>query len=152
MRLRFAALSLALSACVQPPALQADPDVEAGVAQLLERWAADGQTGKWEALKALYADDPAFTWVEQGRVAYANHAAVIAGVDKTAALKPQIVSTVNNVAVTPLGMAAASFRADVDMTFKSENSGFEFDGVMTGVAVWRDNRWQFLQAHLSAPK
>ena len=152
MRRRLAVFALTLAACAPPPTLEADPDVRAGVEQLLQRWARDGATGEWAALKDLYADDPAFSWIEQGRVAYPDFAAVIEGVDKAAAEKPQITSVVDNIAVTPLGAATAAFRADVDMTFKSESVGFEFDGVITGVAVWRDNRWQFLQAHLSSPK
>ena len=148
---RLAALALALAACAPPPALDANPDVKAGVEQLLQRWAANGEQGDWDALKTLYADDPAFSWVEQGRIAYPDYASVVAGVGKTAALKPQIATRLDNVAVTPLGVATAAFRADVDMTFKSDSVGFEFDGVITGVAVWRDNRWQFLQAHLSSP-
>lgn len=150
--LAVGAFALLLAACAPPPAQKADPDAGRGVAELLDRWAAAGSQGRWDDLKGLYADDSAFAWVEQGRLAYPTHAAAAAGVDAAARSGAKIVTRVSAVSVAPLGPETAAFRAQVRMSYSSAQTNFDFDGVITGVAVWRDGQWKFLQGHLSAPK
>ena len=77
--------------------------IEQGVETLIRNWSAAGAEGRWEDLKALYADDPSFYWVEQGRIAYSDYASVAAGVDQAAAMAAVISSSVDDFAVTPLG-------------------------------------------------
>lgn len=128
----------------------ADPAAAAaGVTALIREWSAAGAEGRWNDLKALYADDPDFYWVEQGRVAYDSAAAAAAGVDRVAAMNAMIRSDVDAIAVTPLSADAASFRAHTKIGFVSTDFSFNFEGAFTGVAVRRDGRWRFLQGHLS---
>jgi hypothetical protein len=154
------ALALAAAACSRPtpepvePAVAASFDkagVAAGVEALILDWSKTGQEGRWEDLKALYADDPDFYWVEDGRVAYASRAAAAAGVDRAAAMNALIRSDVSEIAVTPVSADAASFRALVSIGFVGDAFSFDFDGVFTGLAVRRDGKWQFLNGHLSRP-
>lgn len=150
-------LSAVLAGCAPAPdrggaatAVRVDEAaIVSGVETLIREWSAAGAEGRWDDLKALYADDPAFCWIEQGRVAYADRASVVAGVDQIAAMGAMIRSDVAEIVATPLGPDAASFRASTRIGFVSPEFSFDFEGAFTGVAVRRDGRWQFLQGHLS---
>ncbi len=101
MRLNFLLLVFALSACAPtgntapaaaPEVVQ--PAAAAAVEDLIREWSAAGSEGRFEDLKALYANDSAFYWIERGRVAYPDYAAVVAGVDQAASMTAKIQSTV----------------------------------------------------------
>jgi hypothetical protein len=151
---------LVLPACARPPA-ETPPGAQeetttvdkaaitAAVTALIEDWSKAGQEARYDDLKALYADETDFYWVENGRVAYADRAAVAAGVDQLAALNPLLRSSATGIVVTPLGADIASFRAAVEIGLVSADFSFDFAGVFTGVAVRRDGAWRFLQGHLS---
>jgi len=132
-----------------PAAARDNAAIVTGVEALLGDWSAAGAEGRFDDLKALYADDPGFYWVEQGRVAYADYAAVIAGVDQVAAMNAMIRSDVSDIFVTPLSADAAAFRAATKIGFVSSEFSFDFEGAFTGVAAKRDGRWKFLNGHLS---
>lgn len=159
MRRLAASAALLLAACGPAPkgeraigptaATRDDAAIVSAVEALLHEWSLAGAEGRWEDLKALYADDRNFYWVEQGRVAYADHAAVVAGVDQVAAMNAMIRSDVADVVVTPIAADAASFRAATKVGFTSPEFSFDFEGAFTGVAVLRDGRWKFLNGHLS---
>lgn len=151
-------LALAAAACApaagpkEPSHAQAPVDeaaVASGVEALVREWSAAGAEGRWDDLKALYADDPGFAWIEQGRVAYADHAAVIAGVDQVASMGAMIRSEVEDIVATPLCADVAAFRASTKIGFVSPDFSFDFEGAFTGVAVRDDGRWRFLNGHLS---
>lgn len=141
----------ALPGCGKAPLAKDQAGIEAGVTQLIENWSQAGVEGRWGDLKALYADEPGFVWIEQGRVAYPDHAAVVAGVDQAAGMGAAIESKVFDISVAPLSPDAAAFHARSTLSLKTEEFGFEFDGVFSGVAVKRDGAWRFLHGHLSAP-
>ena len=146
-------VALFLAACA-PAADPAAGREEARVAAvaLVEEWAAAGTEGRWDDLTAVYADDPAFTWVEQGRMPYPDHAAIAAGVAQARDARMALRTSVRDIVATPLGADAAAVRANVSIVFGDPaHGGFAFDGILTGVAVRRGERWQFLQGHLSSP-
>lgn len=145
----LAAACAPLAPGASPPAAADGAAIEKGVADLLRDWSAAGAEGRWEDLKALYADDPSFYWVEQGRIAYSGYASVAAGVDQAAAMAAVISSSVDDIAVTPLGADAATFRAQATIAVSAAEFSFDFEGAFTGVAVRRDGRWRFLNGHLS---
>ena len=116
---------------------------------MLREWSATGAEGRWEDLKSLYADDPDFAWIEDGAVAYQDHVAVIAGVDRVAAMNAVIKTEIGDIVVTPLSADAAAFRSAVSIGFVTPDFTFNFAGAFTGVAIARDGRWRFLQGHLS---
>jgi hypothetical protein len=150
----FVALAF-VAACAQPeraPTAAALSAVEAGATGLVEEWARTGSEGRWDDLVALYADQPGFTWVEQGRMPYADHAAVAAGVAQARDSGLSVRTTVSDIVATPLSTDAAAVRANVSIAFGDPRAGgFVFDGILTGVAIERDGRWMFLQGHLSSP-
>ncbi len=125
--------------------------VQKSVETLLNEWSAAGAEGRWDDLKAVYADDPDFVWIENGAVAYKDHAAVVTGVDRVASMNAILRSEFGDIVVTPLGADAAAFHATVGVGFVSPEFSFDFAGVFTGVAIQRNGRWLFLQGHLSRP-
>lgn len=148
----FVALLLVAS-CAQPErSTTAQMDAaQAGAAALVEEWAAAGSEGRWADLMALYADEPAFTWVEQGEIRYADRNAIEAGLAQVRAANLRVHTVVSNVVATPLSPDAAIVRANYSIMFGDPaQGGYSFDGILTGVAVQRDGGWQFLQGHLSS--
>lgn len=146
---------LLLAACAQPaePSQAELSAAETGAVALVNAWAATGSEGRWDDLVALYGDVPGFTWVEQGEIRYADHAAIAAGVAQARDSGLTVTTTVNDVRATALARDAAAVRANVSIVFGDPAAGgFAFNGMMTGVAVERDGRWVFLQGHLSAPQ
>ena len=139
---------VALAACASAEK-PAPAETAAGVEGLIREWSAAGADSRWDDLKALYANDPEFHWIEQGRVAYADYAAVAAGVDQIASTGATIKSAVDDINVTPLSADTASFRAHAAIGVATPDFSFDFDGAFSGVAVLRDGRWRFLQGHLS---
>lgn len=149
--LALAIAAIALAACSKSPSPAGEAAVKADVAALIEKWSRAGAEGRWDELKSLYADEPGFTWIEQGRVAYADHAAVVAGIDQASASGAKIESTVSDIEVTLLSNDTAAFHARSRMKVTSPAFSFAFDGAFSGVALRRADTWVFLQGHLSAP-
>lgn len=142
-----------LAGCTQPAPAVDREGARAAAVELVEEWARTGTEGRWDDLVALYADEPGFTWVEQGAMPYADHAAIAAGVAQARDSGMTVRTTVSNVEAIPLANDAAALRANVSVVFGDPaNGGFGFDGMLTGVAVKHGERWQFLQGHLSSPQ
>jgi D-serine deaminase-like pyridoxal phosphate-dependent protein len=153
--LRPLAALVFLAACAQPAGpSQADlAAAETNAIALVNEWAATGGEGRWDDLIAIYGDLPGFTWVEQGEIRYADHAAIAAGVAQARDSGLTVRTTVTDVQATALAPDAATVRANVSILFGDPAAGaFAFVGILTGVAVERDGRWVFLQGHLSAPQ
>lgn len=141
------------SAASAPAAIADDrAAVRSDVEALLREWSLAGSEGRWNDLKELYADDPDFSWIENGAVAYDDYESVIAGVDQVAAMNASLTSRIDDIAIMPLADDAAAFRAGVSIDFSASEFSFSFNGAFTGVAVLRDGRWRFLQGHLSKPE
>lgn len=155
MRASVIACLIALLVSCAPASSNEEAELEAaraGAAALVEEWAATGSEGRWDDLTGLYADAPGFTWVEQGQIRYADHAAIAAGVAQARDSGLSVRTTVRGVQATALAADAASVSANVSVIFGDPAAGgFAFDGVLTGVAIERDGRWMFLQGHLSQP-
>jgi hypothetical protein len=111
LALMAAVSAIAILGCTWTPPVIDHAAAEAAVTALVEEWSRAGEESRWNDLKALYADEPGFAWIEQGRVAYADYAAVIAGVDQAAAMGAKIESEVSEVSVAPLSDDAAAFHA-----------------------------------------
>lgn len=149
------ALTLLLAACAAPeraPTAAQLAAAEAGATALVENWASAGAEGRWDDLVALYADEPGFAWIEQGRNRYPDHEAVEQGVAQARDANLTVRTSVDNIVVTPLTADAAAVRANVSIVFGDPSQGgFAFDGMLTGLAIEREGRWMFLQGHLSSP-
>jgi hypothetical protein len=100
-------------------------------------------------LADTYADQEGFAWIERGGVSYANHAAIVEGLDRVRAARASIVNDVSDISVTPLGDGAAAFHAHYE--FQVVGDGFQFSsrGTMSGVAIKQGETWRFLQGSFS---
>lgn len=153
--LRPIGLLLLLAACSQPERAVTAAELESarnGATALIQEWASAGSEGRWDDLVQLYADDPDFAWVEQGRIRYPDRAAIAAGLAQAREANLTVRTSARDVVVTPLAADAAAVRAHISVVFGDPSAGgFALDGILTGVAVERAGRWQFLQGHLSNP-
>lgn len=129
-----------------------DQAIRTEVEAALRDWSSTGAEGRWDDLKALYADDPGFIWIEQGRIAYASHAAVVEGVEAAKSSNAQVTSSIRDIVVTPLAQDVAAYHAHAAFTVAAEQFPFSFDGAFSGVAIKRGGEWRLLQGHLSAPQ
>lgn len=144
----FASL-LVLAGCATGPAFDR-ASVAREATALVEEWSRTGREGRWQDLKLLYADDPGFAWVERGVVAYASHAAIVAGVEQAARANLKVDTQVRDVVAVPLAADAAAVRAGFSMRIEfSPTQVIQQQGTLTGVAVKRGGRWQFLQGAMS---
>lgn len=150
----LATLAALMAACTPkqaPPPNAAE--TERAAIELVNEWAAVGTEGRWDDLPALYADTPDFAWVEDGVLAYESHEAIIAGIQRAHDSGLTIRTHASNVSATALSPDAAAVRANVSIAFGDPAAGgFAFDGILTAVAVKRDDRWMFLQGHLSSQR
>ena len=155
MRVVAIAAALLLLACQAKPAAApdqqaADAAVTTSVTALIVSWAKAGSDGDWDALVNLYADNDDFVWVERGQIRYANHAAVVSGLEGAKAAGSRVETHVSDIVVTPLASDTASFRAHVVFKLDYENGAppVDVDAIVTGVAVDYDTGWKLLQGHL----
>ncbi|MEQ8178693.1 MAG: nuclear transport factor 2 family protein [Amphiplicatus sp.] len=145
-----AATFVALAGCGPEKGVPYNPNaVEQGVAALVEGWADAGEGDDYGAIARYYADEKGFAWIERGSVAYADYAAIVAGLDAAKHMNLKVDNDVRAIAVTPLSADAAAFHAGIGMTIASDAFTYAFDGVLSGVAVKRDGEWKFLQGAFS---
>ncbi|MEZ6023085.1 MAG: nuclear transport factor 2 family protein [Hyphomonadaceae bacterium] len=146
-----AVLSVVLGACTAeaPPAAYDAEAVRADVTALIQRWSDAGEAGDWAAVADTYADAEGFAWIERGDVAYADHAAIVAGLESVQASEGSIVNDVSDIVVTPLGADAAAYRARYRLQVTTATFGYESNGVLSGVAINQDGTWRLLQGSFS---
>jgi|CXWL01.1.fsa_nt_gi hypothetical protein len=153
--LRPAVALLLLAACAQPaPSSEAGLEAaEEAAISLVDAWAATATEGRWADLPSLFADEPGFAWVEQGEVRYADHAAIETAAAQALVSGVAVQTTIVDVEAKGLSPDVAAVEAIVSILFGDPAAGgFEFDGVLTAVAVEREGQWVFLQGHLSQPQ
>jgi uncharacterized protein (TIGR02246 family) len=142
-----AAILMVASACT--PAPETTSDVRAEVAALVQRWSDASEAGDVESLADTYADQAGFAWIERGAVSYANHAAIVEGLDRVMDASASITNDVSDIGVTPLGDGAAAFHAHYAFEVAGDAFQFSSRGTMSGVAIKQGETWRFLQGSFS---
>ena len=111
----------------------------------------DGPT----AWRRQFADTPAFFMAVEGRVAFADSAAVTAGLPAVAAMIKQIeLKWGDDLRVDPLTRNLAVVGTSWhEVQVDAAGKRVEESGYFTGVTEYREGRWQFRDAHwsLAAP-
>lgn len=116
---------------------------------VLDAFAAAVNAGDWQAAGALYADDPAFHWMEEGRLAYpsadsARRALQALGTRFEARLA---LSDVRALALGPdAAVVSALFR---QMLTPAEGTPFSFAGAFTMTVRRMPEGWRILTGHTS---
>src|SRR6202046_3705948 len=105
------------------------------------------------AWRKYFADTPAFFMAVNGKIAFANSAEVATGLPQVAqAIKQIELKWVDDSRVDllagDLAVVGASYH---ELQVWADGHQVEDSGYFTGVAQYRDGRWQFRDAHWSAP-
>jgi hypothetical protein len=105
------------------------------------------------AWRKYFADTPAFFMAVNGKIAFANSAEVTAGLPQVAlAIKQIELKWGDDLRVDPLAPDLAVVAAPYhEFQVWADGHRVEDSGYFTGIAQYRDGRWQFRDAHWSEP-
>jgi hypothetical protein len=105
------------------------------------------------AWRKYFADTPAFFMAVNGKIAFASSAEVTAGLPQVAqAIKQIELKWGDDLRVDPLAPDLAVVGASYhELQVWADGHHVEDNGYFTGVAQYRDGRWQFRDAHWSEP-
>lgn len=119
------------------------------------RTAVEGYAAKINArdaagASALYANDPAFHWIESGRIAYATRDAAVKGLSDFLAGFPESRLEFHNIRVDAIADSTAVATADYRQTIAANGqTALAFEGVMTLTMVKREGEWKIVIGHSS---
>jgi len=150
--------SLALAGChthheprgiVRMEFINIDSDVRNFMSDVAHDVTQDGPA----AWRKYFADTPAFFMAVNGKIAFASGAEAIAGLPQVAAAIKQIeLKWGDDLRVDPLAPDLAVVAAPYhEVQVWADGRRVEDSGYFTGVAQYRDGRWQFRDCHWSAP-
>jgi hypothetical protein len=127
--------------------------VEDGVRAFMHDVAHDVTQDGPAAWRKYFADTPAFFMAVNGKIAFANSAEVTAGLPQVAlAIKQIELKWGDNLRVDllapDLAVVGAPYR---ELQVWADGHHVEDSGYFTGVAQYRNGRWQFRNAHWSEP-
>jgi hypothetical protein len=127
--------------------------VEDGVQAFMRDVAHDVTQDGPIAWRKYFADTPAFFMAVNGKIAFANSAEVTAGLPQVAlAIKQIELKWGDDLRVDPLAPDLAVVAAPYhELQVWADGHHVEDNGYFTGVAQYRDGRWQFRDAHWSEP-
>ena len=127
--------------------------VDSGVRAFMGDVAHDVTQDGPAAWRKYFADTPAFFMAVNGKIAFANSAEVTAGLPQVALVLKQVeLKWGDDLRVDPLAPDLAVVAAPYhELQVWADGHRVEENGYFTGVAQYRDGRWQFRDAHWSAP-
>jgi hypothetical protein len=127
--------------------------VEDGVRAFMHDVAHDVTQDGPTAWRKYFADTPAFFMAVNGKIAFANSAEVTAGLPQVALVIKQIeLKWGDDLRVDLLAPDLAVVGAPYhELQAWADGHHVEDNGYFTGVAQYRDGRWQFRDAHWSEP-
>ena len=127
--------------------------VDSGVRSFMRDVAHDVTQDGPAAWRKYFADTPAFFMAVNGKIAFANSAEVTAGLPQVALVLKQVeLKWGDDLRVDPLAPDLAVVAAPYhELQVWADGHRVEENGYFTGVAQYRDGRWQFRDAHWSAP-
>ena len=124
--------------------------IQDSVLQLLGEFTEMVNDGDLAGMLGVYADDPAFHWVENGGIAYPSYAALVRTFEVLEGTLAELRLSIENPRVLPLAPGVASVTSSYRQFF-ADTTGAEFDvqGAMTITVVHRPEGWRFLTGHAS---
>ena len=137
----------------QPLTSERAAAVDSGVRAFMRDVAHDVTQDGPAAWRKYFADTPAFFMAVNGKIAFANSAEVTAGLPQVALVLKQVeLKWGDDLRVDPLAQDLAVVAASYhELQVWADGHRVEENGYFTGVAQFRDGRWQFRDAHWSAP-
>ena len=107
-------------------------------------------SGDLAAIAQLYDDDPAFHWIENGKVSYESHAALVAVFKGFQSSVQELQLSVRDTRIEPLAPTVANVSGSYSQVFIDQaGKRYETAGAMTLVVVRRDSGWRILMGHVS---
>jgi hypothetical protein len=127
--------------------------VETGVQDFMRHVAHDVTQDGPSAWRKYFADSPAFFMVVDGQMAFANSSEATAGIQQVAKSIKQIeLKWGDDLRIDPLAREFAVVAAPYhEVQVWADGHRLEENGYFTGVAQYRDGRWQFRDCHWSEP-
>ncbi len=119
------------------------------------RSAVEGYAAKFNAhdaagAAAIYVEDPAFHWVESGRLSYATRDAAVKGLSDFLTGFPESRLEFHNIRVDAVGDGVAVATVDFRQTVAANGqTALAFEGIMTLTMVKRDGVWKVVVGHSS---
>jgi uncharacterized protein (TIGR02246 family) len=119
------------------------------------RTAVEGFAAKFNArdaagASAIYANDPAFHWIEGGRLGYGTRDAAVKGLSDFLAGFPESRLEFHNIRVDAIADSTAVATVDFRQTVAANGqTALAFEGVMTLTMVKRDGEWKVIVGHSS---
>lgn len=152
-----AGIALLMAACAGPPANEWTEDradaIRDSVRAFLAEYAARVERSDWEGVGALYSDDPAFVWVEDGRVAYDSAREVRESLARVAGMFSSARTEFLSPEVTPLAPGLAILASEFRHTFAMEDGDdLELEGAITATVAHEGGGWRFVSGHTSTAR
>lgn len=123
------------------------------VATFLSAWSDETGPGEWDRLTGRYADDPAFVWLEDGRVRYESVGAVRAGFEGLRDAFVGVRTEFVDPRITPLAPGIAVVASRFRTTLRPEDgSPVRFGGALTMTVLDTEDGWKALQGHTSSER
>ena len=120
------------------------------VRSAVESYAAKFNSHDAAGAAALYADDPAFHWIEGGRLSYATREAAVKGLGDFLSGFPESRLEFHNIRVDAVGDGTAVATVDFRQTVAANGqTALAFEGIMTLTMVKRDGNWKVMVGHSS---
>ena len=142
------AAASALNAQEMSPAPAAS--LRQGVRATLDAYREHAAAGRWDALIALYDDNPHFRWVESGVVVSRSVGRIHEHLGELPA-GTRIETTFQDAEIMPLAPGVAEVVTPFQTrVVDAKGGGYSFGGVMTLVLVQRGGGWKILSGHASS--
>lgn len=152
VRAAVVASLLVLAACnpFPAPTTPASNVDTSEVRSAVENYAAKFNAHDAAGAAAIYADDPAFHWVESGRLSYATRDAAVKGLSDFLSGFPESRLEFHNIRVDAVGDGTAVATVDFRQTVAANGqTALAFEGIMTLTMIKRDGTWKVIVGHSS---
>jgi uncharacterized protein (TIGR02246 family) len=150
-RIPISAIPLVLAACVSvPPGGISEESPKSEITQLFRTYSAAVAEGRWGDLAELYADDPRFVWVEDGRVAYRARDEILEAFRGLESQFAEVKTEFNDLSVDSLAPGLCHVTARIEQSFsRAGGETFSFSAMMTATLIRSRGGWRFLKGHTS---
>ncbi len=123
---------------------------EESARELMAEYAARANAGDWDGVLELYVREPAFHWVEDGRVAYTSADSIATAYAGLRASGLTGTMSTRDLRVHAIAPNAALVTALFDQVYAdSAGVAFSFSGAVTATAVETPLGWRLLSGHTS---
>ncbi len=151
-RTALATLLLLLLSTVEASAQRRSYQVVDEVGAMAAAYSDAVNSGDWDGVLELYADDPRFSWTEVGRTTYESKEQIAAAMEQAQGIIESMQVTLRSRSITPLSDTLAWVRAEYDQTMTFVPEGIptvQTRVAMSAVAIRTEAGWRWLVGQVS---